>query len=294
MGTTEAADGTRIHFRQIGRSDAEPLLMIQGLGTDSRGWVMQTLAFGSRFHCVAPDNRGVGRSDKPAGPYRLEQMADDAIAVLDELGIESAHVMGASMGGVIAQMIAVLHPERVRSLVLSCTACSHHDWRRELFDEWATMALSQGMRPFITRNLRWLMGNRSLRRLQPVYHFVGPIAVTVPVHSFAAQVYALLDQDDSIKLRLGEIDVPTLIVVGSQDVLTPVGDSEEIAARIRGSRLAVIRGAAHGVMFENFRLFNQTVLSFYDTLPAEILAPRAEVIDLTLPAPLEAVVDLTG
>src|SRR4029453_15783458 len=88
---------------------------------------------------------GGGRSKKPFGPYTLEQMADDAIAVLDHAGVESAHVMGASMGGAIAQMIGLKYPERVRSLVLACTACRNHAWRRELLSEWATTATERGM-----------------------------------------------------------------------------------------------------------------------------------------------------
>ena len=95
------------------------------------------MAFGRRYRCFALDNRGTGRSDKPPGPYSLDQMALDAIAVLDAEGVDRAHVIGASMGGVIAQIIGVLHPDRTRSLVLACTACRHHPWRRELLQEWA-------------------------------------------------------------------------------------------------------------------------------------------------------------
>ena len=111
--------------------------MIQGLGVDHRGWALQRGAFGRRHRCIAPDNRGTGHSDAPPGPYDLVRMADDAIAVLDAEGIERAHIVGASMGGVIAQIIGVMHPERVRSLTLACTACQHHEWRRELLAEWA-------------------------------------------------------------------------------------------------------------------------------------------------------------
>jgi len=114
-------DGVSIHYEVWGRRAATPVLMIQGLGADSRGWALQRMAFGRRHRCYALDNRGVGQSDRPPGPYSLDRMAGDAIAVLDQEGIESAHVMGASMGGVIAQILAVLHPGRVRSLTLACT-----------------------------------------------------------------------------------------------------------------------------------------------------------------------------
>ena len=102
------------------------------------------------------DNRGVGRSDHPPGPYDLEVMAADALAVLDAAGIGPAHVMGASMGGVLAQILAVRHPERVRSLILACTACRHHAWRRELLAEWAEVAEHDGMGSFARTAVRWL------------------------------------------------------------------------------------------------------------------------------------------
>src|SRR6266508_3742272 len=102
-----AEDGVEIAYDVWGKRGGEPLLLIQGLGTDSRGWALQRMAFGRRYRCFAPDNRGVGRSGKPSGPYDLGQMGRDALAVLDAEGIESAHVIGASMGGVIAQIMAV-------------------------------------------------------------------------------------------------------------------------------------------------------------------------------------------
>src|SRR5206468_622370 len=105
----------------------------------------------------------------------LEVMATDVLAVLDAVGIESAHVMGASMGGIIAQVLAVRHPARVRSLVLACTACRHLPWRRELLAEWADVAEHQGMRAFVQQNLRWLVGPRSLRRIWPIVTLAGPM-----------------------------------------------------------------------------------------------------------------------
>jgi 3-oxoadipate enol-lactonase len=264
MAFTHAADGTRIHYDVFGRGDGEPLLLIQGLGADSRGWILQRRALGGRFRCITVDNRGVGQSDKPTGTYDLEVMADDALAVLRASGFESAHVMGASMGGILAQIIAVKHPERVRSLVLACTACRHLPWRRELLEEWAETAETQGMREFTRENLRWLVGPRSLRRLWPAMAILGPLAANVPVSSFVGQVQAILDQDDDLRVALAAVEVPTLVIVGSQDILTPIGDSEEIASLIPGAELAVIRGGAHLFMVEHAGEFNRTVLDFLD------------------------------
>jgi len=162
-----AADGTPIYYETWGRPDGEPILLIQGLGADQRGWALQRVPLGRRYRCVAVDNRGVGRSGRPPGPYSLFDMAEDAMTVLDHAGIESAHVMGASMGGVITQIIGVAYPERTRSLILSCTACTHHEWRRELLAEWAQTVTEKGMAGLLPDGLRWLVGH------QPGHPLVG-------------------------------------------------------------------------------------------------------------------------
>ena len=99
----------------------------------------------AKYRVIAHDNRGAGRSDKPFGAYTLEQMVDDAIAVLDHEGVDTAHVVGASMGGAISQILAVKYPERVRSLTLLCTACRNHEWRRDLLRSWSDTATTRGM-----------------------------------------------------------------------------------------------------------------------------------------------------
>jgi len=268
----EAADGTRLHYSVSGRRDGEPVLMIQGLGADSRGWIRQRLAFAARHRVIVFDNRGVGRSDRPPGPYDLEVMATDALTVLDAAGYADAHIMGASMGGVISQIIAVRHPERVRSLILACTACRQLPWRRELLVEWAEVAERDGMGGFTTFAVRWVIGPRSLRRFLPALGLIGTLAKNLTADSFLAQVQAILATDDDVRFELRAIRVPTLVLVGSQDILTPLGDSEEIADLIPGAELAVIGGGAHGFMFEHASAFNRTALDFLRRVVDERLA----------------------
>jgi 3-oxoadipate enol-lactonase len=263
VGFTQAADGVPIHFQVLGRG--EPLLMIQGLGADMNGWMLQRLAFSPHFRTIALDNRGAGRSGKPPGPYSLTQMADDAVAVLDHLGIERAHVMGASMGGAVAQLLAVRHRERVRSLTLACTACSNPPWRRDLLDDWAHIATERGMNELSRRAMRWLIGPRSLRRFWPALGVFGPMAMTAPPHAFAGQIAAILAIGDDVAEQLRTLEVPTLVLVGSQDILTPVADAEEIAEHIPHARLAVVTGAAHGFMVEHARTYNRLTLDFLRT-----------------------------
>jgi 3-oxoadipate enol-lactonase len=269
MPYATASDGVRLHYDVFGRRNGEPLLMIQGLGADSRGWGLQRWAIGRRYRGIVFDNRGVGRSDKPAGDYDMAQMAEDALSVLDAAGYESAHVMGASMGGVIAQVVAVLHPHRVRSLILACTACRHLPWRRELLEDWAAVAQAEGMRAFAARNLRWLIGSRSLRRFWPAFGVLTPIAISAPEHAFISQVHAILDMDDGLRVLLPTVIAPTLVLVGSQDILTPQADAEENVELIPDSELAVVQGGAHGFLVENFNTFNRLVLEFLDRVSAE-------------------------
>jgi 3-oxoadipate enol-lactonase len=262
MPFVRASDGIRIHYSTTGRPSAPPVVMIQGLGADKNLWALQRLALSGRYRTIALDNRGAGRSDKPYGTYSLEQMADDTVAVLDHAGAADAHVVGASMGGVIAQILALRNPERVRSLTLACTACQQHPWRRELLAEWAEIARERGMRAMTNTAARWTIGPRSLRRISPAIGWLGPLAMSRPPHAFAAQVAAILAAPEGLEALLETITVPTLVMVGNQDILTPRGDSEELAERIPTAELVVISGAAHGFMIEHGTTFNRILLEF--------------------------------
>lgn len=262
MTYARAVDGARIHYEAFGRRGAPAVLMIQGLGADKHGWDMQRFSLARHYRVIAFDNRGAGRSDKPFGVYSIEQMADDAIAVLDHAGVSAAHVVGASMGGAISQVMAVRHPARVLSLTLACTACRNQPWRRELLERWMQTALERGMGAMTSEAARWVMAPRSFRRLVPAFGWLGPLAMGRPAHAFAAQVRAILAADDTLADELRTIDVPTLVIVGNQDILTPRGDSEEIADRISGAELVVISGAAHGFMVEHASTFNKILKEF--------------------------------
>jgi 3-oxoadipate enol-lactonase len=265
MPEVVVSDGTKIAYSVWGRRDGSPVLMIQGLGMDGRGWALQRGAFGRQHRCVAPDNRGTGGSDAPAGPYDLSLMANDAIAVLDREGIDRAHIVGASMGGVIAQIIGVLHPERVRSLTLACTSCRHHDWRRELFAEWANEVGERGMTALAEDDgMRWLIGPRLQRRFGVFVNVLARVIMQTKPHAFIAQVDAILNARDELRMELPSVTAPTLVITGSQDTLTPLGDAEELAELIPGSQLFVLRGAAHGLMAEAPNAFSDVVLRFLE------------------------------
>ena len=265
MSYVTVADGTRIHYQATGRPGAPPVLMIQGLGADLHGWDMQRLALAPLYKIIAPDNRGVGRSDRPTRQFTLEDMADDAIAVLDAEGIEKAHVVGASMGGAVAQIIAVKYPHRTRSLTLACTSGTNPEWRRELLNKWSYLATTKGMGALGREAARWVIGPRSFRRLWPALGWLGPFALGRPGTDFQAQVNAILMSDQQLEVLadgVRDIRVPTLIIVGNQDILTPRGDSELLAEKIPTAELVVISGAAHGFMVEHASTFNKELIGF--------------------------------
>ncbi len=274
MPFVHVADGTRIHYEVTGRPGATPILMIQGLGASKNAWNLQRIAMATRFRSISLDNRGAGRSDKPTQPFTLEQMADDAIAVLDAAGVETAHVVGASMGGVISQIIAVKYPHRVRSLTLVCTACRNHPWRQELLQTWARTAEEKGMIEVGKEAAQWVMSPRSFRRLVPAFTWMGPLAALRPRHSFVSQIQAILDTREDLVDELSSITAPTMVIVGNQDILTPRGDSEEIAERIPNAELVVISGAAHGLMMEHSTTFNKILIEFLQRTEAERVAQQ--------------------
>ncbi len=266
MPSVIAGDGVRINYDTFGRTDGEPLVLLMGLAIDRWGWVRQRSALGSRFRCVAIDNRGAGRSDKPEGAYDLFTMTDDVLAVLDAEGIESAHVVGYSLGGVLAQILAVRSPERVRSLVLAATACRVQQWRRELFDEWCELIEDRGMRAFASENLRWIAAARHLRWVTPMAPALSPLLIRAPAHGVIGQIRAIAGITEDLHEELADIYAPTLVVAGSQDILTPVADSEEIVHRIDHARFCVVTGAAHSLVVTDAAVFNQAMGSFHDTV----------------------------
>ena len=230
--------------------------------TDLRIWACQRLVFGRRFRCIALDNRGSGRSGKPDGPYSLEQMAADAVAVLDAEGVGRAHVVGHSMGSYVAQVMAVGHPDRLRSLTLAGTACRHHPWRVELLGHWQETARTRGVHAWARRAFPYLLGPRTALTFGLFINLLWPILLQQPAHALDGQIEALLGAPDCERSRLSDVTVPTLVVAGGKDTLTTPADAAEVTSLIPGARLVTLKGAGHGHMIEAAPAFNAAVLDF--------------------------------
>lgn len=262
MPYVRSSDGIRLHYEVTGFKNRPPVLLIQGLGAEKNAWNPQRAALALRYRTVAMDNRGAGRSDKPEGEYDLEQMADDAVTVLDAAGIETAHVVGLSMGGAISQIFALKYPNRIRSLTLVATACRNHPWREQLLQSWAHLAATEGMNAMSKEAARWVIGPRSFRRILPALGWLGPLAFINPSGAFVSQVNAIVRTPNDLNAELRNISCPTLVVVGNQDILTPRGDAEEIASLIPTAELVIVSGGAHGLTVEHATTFNRILLEF--------------------------------
>jgi 3-oxoadipate enol-lactonase len=240
-----------------------PLLLIMGLGASLETWVAQRDVFAEHYRVIMFDNRGAGRSGGPPAPWTVPAMAEDARAVLDALAIERAHVLGVSMGGMIAQELAITHPERVDRLVVALSFARPDPLRRTflLHRSWAR---SHGAEPVSESiaHLPWLLSPATMKdgaRLAEILDQVGTMPFMSP-EAYARQIDAILEY--RTLERLGQVQAPTLVVAAPEDVLTPVALSEEIAAAIPDACLAVLPRGGHGVLIEYAEDFNRTVLEW--------------------------------
>jgi pimeloyl-ACP methyl ester carboxylesterase len=247
-------NGINLHYRSSGKG--EPLVLVAGWGTDLRTWIFQVRAFQKHFRVVRFDNRGVGRSDKPSGPYSMKQMAADVIGLMDYLHIRAANVLGLSMGGMIAQEVAINHPERVLKLVLGCTFAGQSEGSGPT-EEYAKYAGHDAKKLRVT--LAFLANNNPVARF-----FVVTVARLLSGHGiegFTSQGAAIRDHDTSDRLHL--IRCPTLIVAGTKDRVIRPSSSELIASRLNRGRLILIENGSHSISSENRREFNHVVLKFF-------------------------------
>jgi 3-oxoadipate enol-lactonase len=262
MSVITASDGTSIYYRTWGRKDRPALLFLQGLGCDGNGWALQWPVLSLDFRCIVVDNRGVGRSEKPPGPYSLEQMARDGVAVLDAEGVAHAHVMGVSMGGVVSQLLSIKYPERVRSLVLAATSGQHHSWRIGLLARWQYLAVRYGMGKVSLAVAPYFVGERARRLLGRAAALAVRAVLPLDAQGFVSQLEAIMEVPDELRDNHRSVRVPTCVLVGDSDTLTPPADSRDLADRLPRGELHLIRNAGHSLIAEAPVQFNREVLRF--------------------------------
>jgi len=249
------------------------LLFIGGLGGTTGSWYGQAPYFAKRYRTVAFDNRGAGLSGKPPGPYRMEDFSRDTVRLLDHLKIRDAFVVGLSMGGMIAQQLALDAPGRVRALALGCTHCGGPERTgpsKEVLD--VLLRNDHLTQEQIFRKNLPLFFSEAFRQARPdileEYRREYLSRPPQPPEAFDAQLEAIRDFDCCH--RLGEIRAPALIVTGTEDVLIPRCNSRLLARRIPGSRLVEIPGAGHSLHVECRDRFNLLVDDFFGSCGATV------------------------
>ena len=261
--------------------EGDPLLLIMGLAADSTAWLFQIPDFARHYRTIVFDNRGVGRSSKPRGPYTIHEMADDAAGLLDVIGIARAHVVGVSMGGMIAQELALRHPKRVRGLVLACTfpepdadAERQRQFSLARFGGRVTasgeteidvsavdpLMLFQHLLP---RVFNQSFIDRELPKLLQI--FGGALQYGFSLEAILGQVEAIMGHRATDRLR--EITAPTLVITGDADLLVSPANSDVLARNIPGAKLVKVPGGSHGFNFETPDVFNREVIDFLAGVP---------------------------
>jgi pimeloyl-ACP methyl ester carboxylesterase len=263
MTSYATSDGVRLGYDELG--EGEPLLFVQGLGYDRQGFGPLPHLLAEDFHVVVFDNRGVGDSDVPDGPYSVPMLAADAIAVLDAAGIESAHVLGVSLGGFIAQELALAHPERIRKLVLCSTAPSLQppcfpvpERGLQAFAAFPTMEREAGLRLMVENSL----GDHAVRErpelVEEILRYRLERAPTLAAWQAQAMASATFDAYE----RVAEIGMPTLVIHADDDLVVDFRNGQILAERIPGAQFEVVADRGHLVMWEEGEALAPVVREF--------------------------------
>jgi pimeloyl-ACP methyl ester carboxylesterase len=265
-------DGTRLHVleqRPAGeQGEPQVVLWLQGLNAPAAAWAVQLAHFARTHRSIAPDQRGVGKSDAPDGPYSTAQLAGDALAVLDAHGAERAHVVGLSLGGAVAQELALRAPERVRSLALLGTFAAQSPRQAALLRAWRALYPLAAQSPSLReawelQSYAWLFTEK-FWRFEPNVRAALRFAATQPqqsVQGFLGQVDAALAHD--ARARLPELRVPTQVIHGALDQLAPVAGGEELAQLIPAAQLTVVPEVGHAVNLEGQRPVNAALRALW-------------------------------
>ncbi len=261
--------GVKIYWEERGEGD--PVLLIMGLGYTLDMWYRTAPVLSQHYRTISFDNRGVGRSDVPPGPYSVSAMAADAAAVMDSAGVERAHVFGISMGGMIAQEFALQYPERVRSLILGCT--SHGGPEAVLADAEVvttlmargTMSVEEGVRAMVPFIYDPATPRERVEEDLAIRRRTFPTAA-----GYFAQVQGIFAFES--RSRLSQLKVPTLVVHGESDRLVPPENGRRMVRLISGARLVMLPRASHIFPTDQPDAAHQAILRFLSEQGPELTA----------------------
>lgn len=249
------------YYEEAGSGD--PIVLLTGLGSDLQSWALTAPALSKQLRVITADNRGSGRTSAPDRPYTIAQMAGDVVALLDRLEIAKAHVLGFSMGGYIAQEIAISYPGRVEKLVLMNTAASIDGYARSIVHSLVDIRRSNMSREQQVRNMAHLLYSPELLDDETRFEKSIQNSLANPYaqqdHAFIRQAQAVLGFDAAS--RLSKVKAPTLVLTSTDDVFVPARNGQKIAKGISGATLKALPGG-HVGFIEYPGEYNAAILEF--------------------------------
>ncbi len=251
------SQGCPIYCEVEGPSEAPALMMSNSLGTDLHMWDPQAAAFARQFRLVRYDRRGHGRSGAPKGPYSMEMLGRDALAVMDGLGLKKVSWCGLSMGGMVGQWLGANAPERIDRLILSNTHSYYPD--KQMWADRINGVREKGLAGAVDATLERWFTKEFRERAPDKIAAMRDMFLKTPVEGFLGCCAAIRDMD--LRPFHARITAPTLVIVGARDPATPPAAGEEIKSRIKGAKLASI-DAAHISNLEQPQVYIDTVLGF--------------------------------
>jgi pimeloyl-ACP methyl ester carboxylesterase len=254
-------NGQTLYYEEHG--EGAPLLCVMGLAADTFAWLPQVQPFSERHRTVIFDNRDVGRSSMANGPYEIADMARDALGLADALGLDSFHLLGVSMGGAIAQEVALAVPERLLTLTLAVSWPRSGAWARKLGEVWGSRVARMTREERVDELMLLTMSESWFENAEAVAWLRNTILQNPhpqPAEAFARQIDAVGRHDTGE--RVGSLSMPVHVIGAEYDILVPVWKSRELAELIPGAKLTVIAGSPHGVNLERAEEFNRAVLDF--------------------------------
>ncbi|MBD2347239.1 alpha/beta fold hydrolase [Anabaena subtropica] len=245
------------------KGTGEPLLLISGFTCDHSYWLTLAQFFTSQYQVILLDNRGMGRSSAPNSPYSIKELADDAAGLLEHLGIDKVHVAGHSMGGQIAQELALAYPQKIKSLILLSSLAKGDERFNSIIETWGELPKHIDRRLYQKILLSWSFSEAFYSSSDIIEQLIE-WAVHYPFapqnDSIYYQSQAIINCD--ITNHLQKIICPTLVLVSKQDILTPIKFSEELAQGIPHAKLEILDCGGHGFMIESPNIVSTAILDF--------------------------------
>jgi 3-oxoadipate enol-lactonase len=260
-----AANHCNLFYEEIGAGD--PLVWLSGLGGDHRAFAVPFRFFGKSYRSLALDNRDAGQSDRSTEPYTTADLADDVAAWLGALKMPAAHIVGHSLGGQIAQQLALRHPERVRSLVLVSTHAGASLWRRAVFDSWVLLKHHADPAEFTRATLPWLVAPAFYHNqvmIEGLVRFSEQNEWPQSAAAFERQANAAAGHE--VRDQLGSIRVPALVLAGALDLVNPPPVARELADLVPDARFQLMADIGHLPHVENVLSFRAAVAEFLGSI----------------------------